>query len=179
MALLIYVIIALATGILYRFLLKPAFFSPLAAIPLAHWSARFSNAWILRARYGRRENHTIHEAHQRLGPIVRLGPSEIAVNDLQSLKTVYLGGWEKPEWYLLFTNYWGYGYLPNPFRSATSFPKLKLIDTAFPTCSPCCAPLTTPVASGSSATSTQSHISNGHLLCRASSKKSSSVDFLA
>lgn len=107
MTIVIYALIACAIAAIYRFLFEPALLSPLAAIPPAHWSARFSNAWILWQRFRKRENRTIHAAHNHLGPVVRLGPMEVAANDVQALKTIYVGGWEKPEWYLLFTNFGG------------------------------------------------------------------------
>ncbi|GFG24483.1 hypothetical protein IFM61606_04394 [Aspergillus udagawae] len=45
-------------------------------------------------------NRTIQAAHERLGPIVRLGPSEISINCVEGgIKTVYTGGFEKHEWY--------------------------------------------------------------------------------
>ena len=84
-----------------------AFRSPLGRIPPAHWSVAWSSLWILWIRYARRENRTIHAAHQRLGPVVRLAPNEISVNDLDGIRTIYTGGWEKHPWYLLFRNYWG------------------------------------------------------------------------
>ena len=42
----------------------------------------------------------MNEAHQKLGPIVRLAPSEISINCVdKGIKTVYSGGFEKHEWY--------------------------------------------------------------------------------
>lgn len=52
-----------------------------------------------------RENRTVHAAHFKYGPIVRLGSNEISVNDLDGLKKVYVGGFEKGEWYSIFNNY--------------------------------------------------------------------------
>ncbi|KLJ13509.1 unspecific monooxygenase [Blastomyces silverae] len=47
-----------------------------------------------------RGNRTIHKAHQKYGPIVRLGPSEISVNCVDGgIRTVYAGGFEKHDWY--------------------------------------------------------------------------------
>ena len=162
MALLQYALLAISASILCRFCLLPSFFSPLAAIPPAHWSARFSSLWILWARFNKRENWTIHDAHQRLGPIVRLGPEEVSVNDVQALKTIYVGGWEKPEWYLLFTNFWGYVYNVRFLRLGGSLSGLDLTIEAFPTCSLCCDPKSIPGESVSLATSTQSHICSVH-----------------
>jgi hypothetical protein len=84
-----------------------AFHSYRSPIPWAHWSAGLSSSWILWIRYTRKENRTIHEAHHRLGPVIRLGPNEVSVNCIKGgIQTVYSGGFEKHEWYSnLFYNY--------------------------------------------------------------------------
>lgn len=58
-------------------------------------------------RYRSREIRSIHDAHQRLGPVVRLAPKEVSVNCVEGgIKTIYTGGFEKHEWYQnLFFNY--------------------------------------------------------------------------
>ncbi|KAH8884622.1 cytochrome P450 [Thozetella sp. PMI_491] len=89
----------------YRCLAYPCFFSPLASIPNAHWSAPLSRLWILRVRFARRENRTLAEAHRRLGPVVRVGPRELSVHGVDGVRTVYQGGFEKPVWYAVFDNY--------------------------------------------------------------------------
>lgn len=86
--------------IVYKAIIHPAFLSPLAKIPNAHWSAPISPLWMLWRRFTMRNNRTIQAAHERLGPIVRLGPSEISVNCVDGgIKSVYTGGFEKHEWY--------------------------------------------------------------------------------
>ena len=48
----------------------------------------------------------MHAAHQKHGPIIRLGPNEISVNQVDGgIRTVYGGGFEKGEWYRIFDNY--------------------------------------------------------------------------
>lgn len=99
---------AVATVIVYltwRFIVHPAFFSPLAQVPNAHWSAPYSRFWILKVRYLRQENRTLAASHRRLGPVIRLGPSELSIDDLDCVRTVYQGGFEKPAWYSVFDNY--------------------------------------------------------------------------
>lgn len=96
-------LLALLGGLLislYKFIIYPAFLSPLAKIPNAHFSSGFSPVWILWKRYTSAENRTIHDAHQKKGPIVRLGPNDISINCVEAgVKTVYSGGFEKPNWY--------------------------------------------------------------------------------
>ncbi|KAL9093137.1 MAG: hypothetical protein Q9159_000496 [Coniocarpon cinnabarinum] len=84
-------------------------YSPLRHIPPAHPSAPFSSLWINYVRHQFHENHTLLDAHRRLGDVIRLGPNEISVNSVDNgLRTVYAGGFEKPDWYPnLFTNYDG------------------------------------------------------------------------
>lgn len=93
-------IVILLLFVAYKAIVYPVFLSPLAKIPNAHWSAPVSPAWILWKRFRSQNNSTIHAAHERLGPIVRLGPSEISINCVEGgIKTVYSGGFEKHEWY--------------------------------------------------------------------------------
>lgn len=103
---------ALFFVLLYKYLLFPAFLSPLAKIPNAHFTSCISPAWILWKRYRRLEVRTIHAAHQRLGSIVRLAPNELSVNCVDGgIRTIYSGGFDKPEWYKnLFSNY-GYTHI--------------------------------------------------------------------
>lgn len=90
-----------------KYLLYPIFISPLAKIPNAHFTSGISPAWILWKRYRGLETRTIHAAHRRLGSIVRLAPNELSVNCVDGgIRTVYGGGFDKPEWYsYLFSNY--------------------------------------------------------------------------
>lgn len=92
---------------LHKFIIHPTFLSPLAKVPNAHWSSPFSPAWILWTRYSNRENKSVHAAHLKHGPVVRLAPNELSVNNLAGVKTVYIGGFEKGEWYSIFNNYGG------------------------------------------------------------------------
>lgn len=106
------VIPTLALGFLfclafYRFIICPAYLSPLSKIPRAHWSAPFSSLWILYHRSREEETPTVHAAHQRLGPIILLAPNDISINSVDGgIRTVYAGGHPKGDWYLnVFSNY--------------------------------------------------------------------------
>ena len=86
--------------VVFKYIVYPCFISPLASVPNAHFTAPFSPLWILWARFKERPNRTIHAAHLKHGPIVRLGPSEVSVNCVDGgIRTIYAGGWEKHEWY--------------------------------------------------------------------------------
>ena len=92
----------------YKFIIYPTCISPLSKIPNAHWTAPFSPLWILWTRFRSHENQKVHAAHLKLGPVIRLAPNELSVNDVAGLRTVYAGGFEKGQWYSIFDNY-GYG----------------------------------------------------------------------
>jgi hypothetical protein len=105
--------------LIYRYLVYPAFLSPLAKIPNAHPIAPYTSLWILRARFQRRENRTLYDAHQRHGPVVRLAPNEISVNSIEGLRVVYGGNFEKHDWYPnVFSNY----FIDNTFSMTKSEP---------------------------------------------------------
>ncbi|KAE9371836.1 cytochrome P450 [Stipitochalara longipes BDJ] len=89
----------------YKFVIHPLFFSPLSRIPSAHFTSDLSNGWIIWQRYRGRENRAIHDAHQRLGPIVRLGPRALSVNSADALKVIYSDRFYKDEFYAAFANY--------------------------------------------------------------------------
>lgn len=73
----------------YKVFLYPVFLSSLAKIPAANFSARFSPLWINYIRWANLENNTLYQLHQRLGPIVRLGPNELSVDCYEGgLKTI-------------------------------------------------------------------------------------------
>ncbi|EKG19983.1 Cytochrome P450 [Macrophomina phaseolina MS6] len=58
-------------------------------------------------RYRHNEISTLHKAHRRHGPVVLIGPADISINCVKGgLKTVYLGGFGKPEWFAnVFVNF--------------------------------------------------------------------------
>lgn len=90
---------------LYRFVLRPALFSPLARIPNAHWSCSLSSYWILRARKHGKENRTLFNAHLRYGSVVRVAPNTLSVDGVDAMRAIYQGGYEKSDWYRVFDNY--------------------------------------------------------------------------
>jgi hypothetical protein len=89
--------------------------NPLRKMPAAHPLAHFTSLWILSIRWRSIENATLKEAHNRLGPIICLGPNEVSVNCVKGgVREVYVGGFEKESssrggynWYAFFSNYGG------------------------------------------------------------------------
>ncbi|KAJ5477470.1 hypothetical protein N7539_007614 [Penicillium diatomitis] len=93
-------VLSILAAVVYKGIVYPALISPLAKIPNAHWSVPVSPVWMLWRRFRMQNNRTIQAAHERLGPVVRLGPSEISINCVDGgIKSVYTGGFEKHEWY--------------------------------------------------------------------------------
>ncbi|KIV84591.1 hypothetical protein PV11_00363 [Exophiala sideris] len=92
--------------VLYRFLLFPAFISPLAKVPTAHWTCSVSSLWILYKRLKAEQNTTVLAAHRKHGDVVRLGPTELSVNCVENgYKTVYSGPFDKDDYYRFFDNF--------------------------------------------------------------------------
>lgn len=98
-------LVALAFLATYKFIIYPAFLSSLSKVPNAHWSSSFSPLWILWNRFRCHENRSLHAAHLKYGPVIQVAPNELSVNDLDGLRTVYAGGFEKGKWYSIFDNY--------------------------------------------------------------------------
>ncbi|KAJ5125744.1 cytochrome P450 [Penicillium atrosanguineum] len=95
-----YAIILLGTAAaVFKFFLYPAFFSPLAKIPNAHWSCSFSPFWIFWMKWTKQENSRIYKLHLEKGSTIRLSPSLVSVNSYEGLKKIYHGGFPKPEFY--------------------------------------------------------------------------------
>ncbi|KAF2486989.1 cytochrome P450 [Neohortaea acidophila] len=77
-------------------------YSPLNAAKDAHWSVKFTAAWVWWKTVNEVDAQAIHDAHVRLGPVVRVGPHEISVNDVDGgLKPIYEGRLPKTDLYQL------------------------------------------------------------------------------
>jgi hypothetical protein len=89
------------------YVVYPAIISPLSKIPSGHPTASFLPIWIWWKRRKGYESRSIFAAHQRHGPVVRLAPNEVSVASLDGLRKIYIGGFERTEWFLQFRNYDG------------------------------------------------------------------------
>ncbi len=98
--------IVLLLLVIYHYIVSPSFVSPLSNIPNAHFTAPSLPTWMWWKRRTGFETRSIFAAHQRYGPIVRLGPNELSVASLDGLRQIYMGGYEKDPWYIEeFANY--------------------------------------------------------------------------
>jgi hypothetical protein len=96
------------------YILTSYLLNPFRRIPAAHPLVPFTSLWISWIRWRAIENATLKSAHDRLGPIVCLGPKEISVNCVKGgIREVYGGGFEKGDpcgkysWYSFFSNFGG------------------------------------------------------------------------
>lgn len=106
---------------IYKFVVYPAFLSPLSKIPNAHPTSPFSPAWIIWTRYRCNNNRATHAAHEKYGPIVRLAPNEISINCVdEGIRTVYAGGFEKHDWYPNQFASYGYAFVNMPSARKTN-----------------------------------------------------------
>ena len=98
---------AILLWFIYKYLVTPLCLSPLSRIPPIHPTAPISSLWIRHHRRGGRVAfRLLSRAHKKHGPVIRLGPRELSVASLDGLRTIYLGGFEKDDWYLEeFMNY--------------------------------------------------------------------------
>ena len=109
-------LICLCGVLFYTFILYPLYVTPLSKFPNAHWLAPFTLLWIFWTRWKGCEIDAIIQSHQKLGPVVRLGPKEVSVNHVDSaLLTIHHKGFEKPPWYSFFSNY-GFGHTVPPLQ---------------------------------------------------------------
>lgn len=97
--------ICLLCFVTYFCLIRPLFLSPLRHIPNAHFLSPFTSGWIQWKRWRGQETAVVWQAFETKGDIVRLGPTEIAVNTMEGgVKTVYGACQEKPERYRFWVN---------------------------------------------------------------------------
>jgi hypothetical protein len=79
-----------ATFVLYH-ICSHLYFSPLAQIPGSNFFA-LTKLRLAYEDYRGTRTRTIHHLHQKYGPIVRVGPSEVSCNSLEALRQIYGAG---------------------------------------------------------------------------------------
>lgn len=101
---------------IYKVVLYPAFLSPLAKIPAAHWSCHFSPVWLVWQRWSAQENEKIYQLHEKKGPILRIRPNELSVNCVdEGTKAIYWGHFEKDKFFSLSFQHYGLVFLGQSF----------------------------------------------------------------
>lgn len=93
-------------ALLYKYILYPTFLSPLSKIPAANFTAHFSPLWKHYIIYTKQDNESTYQLHEKLGPIVRMGPNELSVNCYEDgSKSIYAGGFTKHQFSERFACY--------------------------------------------------------------------------
>jgi benzoate 4-monooxygenase len=81
---------AVALTGLILFYLYPYFvtFAALRKIP-APFPAQFSDLWLLSVCRRGNRYLTVHELHKKLGPVVRIQPNHVSINDDEAINAIY------------------------------------------------------------------------------------------
>jgi hypothetical protein len=115
------------TYLIFYYVVHPAIISPLSKIPSGHPTASFLPIWIWWKRRIGYETRSIFAAHQRHGPVVRLAPHEVSVASQDGLRKIYVGGFERTEWFLQFRNYDGTPNLVGTLNSKNHATRRRMI----------------------------------------------------
>ena len=92
--------------LLYKYILHPLFLSPLSRIPKAYFTSHIIPLQAWSKEDTGANTRGVFAAHQKHGPVVRLGPNEISCVTPTALRVVYTGGFEKERSYEdVFVNY--------------------------------------------------------------------------
>lgn len=80
--------VALLASLGAAYIVQQTALSPLKSIP-GPFGARFSNLWQLFVYYQGNQAHVFRHLHDRHGPVVRIGPKHVSLNQPGLIKTVY------------------------------------------------------------------------------------------
>lgn len=99
-------IFAVVSLLLYRYLIHPFFLSPISKIPNAYKTSPILPVQFWSRQQASPNTRAIFAAHQKHGPVLRIGPNEISCVTPAALRTVYTRGFDKERFYEdVFTNY--------------------------------------------------------------------------
>ena len=98
--------LAAVSLLLYKYVLHPLFLSPLSRIPGAYFTSHIIPLEAWPDKHTGANTRAVFAAHQKHGPVVRLGPNEISCVTPTALRVIYTGGFEKHKFYEdAFVNY--------------------------------------------------------------------------
>jgi cytochrome P450 len=90
----------------YRYVIYPAFLSPLCKIPTPHPIASILPVWLWWKERNKCQARSLADAHERKGPVIRVEPNHVHVNSLDGLRVVYhVGRFNRTDHYLQFRSY--------------------------------------------------------------------------
>lgn len=83
-----YSIPALFLAFIVGFIVKRRYLSPLRRFPGPFW-ASVTRWWLVRQVFEGKHEHNMLRLHAKYGPIVRISPFEVAINDPEAAKAIY------------------------------------------------------------------------------------------
>ncbi|KAI0855913.1 cytochrome P450 [Xylaria cubensis] len=110
------ILVIAVSALLWKCIVYPFFFSPLASIPAAHPLAHFTSLWIQWQRLHGKDFQSVSKAFETHGPYVRLGPRELALNDIEAVRCVWGVGAADFDKHPSYT-YWAMQGTSNTFTS--------------------------------------------------------------
>jgi hypothetical protein len=98
--------VALVIAAVNEFIVYPFYTSPLANVPGPKMHA-ITKWWLVWTDFTKKRAAEIHKLHLQYGPVVRIGPNELAFTGEEPMRTIYGAGtsFYKPEFYNLFVAY--------------------------------------------------------------------------
>lgn len=88
-------------GILVVYVTYQRFFHHLASVSGPFCWASLTRLWVTKHSWDGDMHRTMIDLHEKHGALVRTGPNEVSVSDLNSIKTIYGAGtkFRKSDWY--------------------------------------------------------------------------------
>lgn len=93
--------------LLVGYLVGRGIVSPISKVP-GPWYTRYTSLWIKYQEFTANRRESIHDLHEKYGPVVRLGPNEVSFTSLDAIKEIYSSGgsgYDKTEFYTLFRQF--------------------------------------------------------------------------
>jgi len=81
-------------------IVRTAYFTPLRKVP-GPWFAAFSHLRLKAANITGNRVYYVDDLHRKYGPVVRIAPTEVVVNDVSAFREIHRigGGFNKSTWY--------------------------------------------------------------------------------
>ena len=102
----IVIAVTLLCAVVNEFIIYPFYTSPLANVPGPKMNA-ITKWWMVWTDFTKKRTWMIHDMHQKYGPVVRIGPNELAFTGDEPMRTIYGAGTSffKPAFYNLYIAY--------------------------------------------------------------------------
>jgi hypothetical protein len=98
--------VTLLCALVHEFIIYPFYTSPLANVAGPKMNA-ITKWWMVWTDFTKKRTLVIHDMHQKYGPVVRIGPNELAFTGDEPMRTIYGAGtsFYKPAFYNLYIAY--------------------------------------------------------------------------